>query len=179
MSVAAGLMSVRAVEDRRDGFSGEQPLPSSVGEEVVSCVHPGDLRGPVFVQHDLNGLVSIQWDLCGPVSIQHDRFGSVSVQWGLFGPLSVQHGLFGPVSIQRGLDGCVYVRWDLFGRVVPCPSRVAREPHGRARVGAVAGAASPLPLLLLPWGPADVSPDLTSEKPSWLFLPLSVSAGRA
>lgn len=30
MSVAAGLMSMRAVEDRRGGFSGEQPLASSV-----------------------------------------------------------------------------------------------------------------------------------------------------
>lgn len=38
MSVVAGLMSMRAVEDRRDGFSGEQSLPASVGQEVVFCV---------------------------------------------------------------------------------------------------------------------------------------------
>lgn len=40
MSVATGLICVRAVEDRRDGFSGGQPLPSFVGEEMVFCVHP-------------------------------------------------------------------------------------------------------------------------------------------
>lgn len=43
MSVAAGLMCVRAVEDRRDGFSGGQPLPSFVGEEMVFYVHPMEL----------------------------------------------------------------------------------------------------------------------------------------
>lgn len=35
MTVAAGLMSMGVVEDRRDGFSGELLFPSSVGEEMV------------------------------------------------------------------------------------------------------------------------------------------------
>lgn len=51
--VAAGLMSMRAGEDRRDDFSGEQLLPSLVGDRrfsvwpsvhptgsTWSCVHP-------------------------------------------------------------------------------------------------------------------------------------------
>lgn len=107
MSVAAGLMSMRAVEDRRGGFLGEQPLASSVSiqQGPVSIQH--DVNDLVSIPHDLHGLVSIQWGLCGPVSIQHDRFGSVSVQWGLSGPVSIQHGL----------GGCVYIQWDLCGHV--------------------------------------------------------------
>lgn len=189
---------MRAVEDRRDGLSGEKPASRFCG------ARGGLLCGPVSIQHDLNdlvsilydlrGSVSIQWVLCGPMSIQHDRFGSMSVQRGLCGPLSIQHGLFGAACIQHGLCGCVYIQWDLCGHVSirhdPCgpvslgdgtgPPCLSSPVQGLGGCRLSAGAASLLPLLLLlPWGPAGVLPDLTSEKPSWLFLPLSVLAGKA
>lgn len=164
MTVAAGLMSVGVVEDRRDG---EQLF------SLLSGGRNGLLCGPVLIQWHLHGLVSIQHDLNDLMSILHHLCGLVSVQWGLVGPVSIQHG---PA-------GCVYARWDPHGCVsirhdprVPCPSRVAPwERHGSAAPAGLgwvlvsaAGAASPLPLLLLPWGPAGVWPDLPSEKPSWL-----------
>lgn len=114
MSVAAGLMSVRAVGDRRDGFSGEQPLPSSLGKEVVFCVHPMGSACPVSMQHDLNDLVSILHELHGPVSIQHDLSDLVSI---LHDPVSILHNLHGPVSILWDLHGSVSIQHDRFGSV--------------------------------------------------------------
>lgn len=60
-------------------------------------------------------------------------------------------------------------------RVVPCPSRMAQEPmqgSGGCRSSLPAPSAPP------PLGPHHISPDLTSEKPSWLFCPSQCWLGR-
>lgn len=77
MTVAAGLMSVGVVGDRRDGFSGEQLFA------FFSGGRNGLLCGPVFIQRHLHGPVSIQHDLNDVVSILCHPCGLVSIQWDL------------------------------------------------------------------------------------------------
>lgn len=142
MSVAAGLMSVRAVEDRRDGFSGEQSLPSSVGQEVVFCVVlcPSCMTYMVlcpsnefFVVLCPSNMISLVLCLSSGVFVVLCPSNVVCLVLHPSNMVFVVVCTSGGISVVRCLSEMIHV--------VPCPSRVAREPPGSAalcmaRVGA-------------------------------------------
>lgn len=148
-------MSMRAVEDGRDGFSGggrDGPLCPS---NRISMVQH-DLNHLVSILHDLHGLVYIQWEfvvlcpsnmvglvLCPPSTV----LVAVCPCSGI--PVHAVSPTHGPLSLEDG-TGAPWL--------------------SRARVGAGSCRSSL---------PSPSAPPPTSEKPSWLFLPLSALAGKA